>query len=90
MSWFLAIKGIEWCTRNAPKNIHVYHHFIKPQEMEVYCERYQLKVSEMTGLAPKIDRAFLNMLVTRKVSDQFRFQLTRSLNCGYLGCAIKS
>lgn len=90
MSYFMIIKGVEWCFLNAPKNMHVYPLFIKPKELEKACENHGLKVCEILGVRPDFSqRAFWKMVFQRNVGDDFRFVFTNSLKTGYCGYAQK-
>jgi 2-polyprenyl-6-hydroxyphenyl methylase / 3-demethylubiquinone-9 3-methyltransferase len=88
-SYIVIIKGVEWCVRNTPKNMHVYPLFIKPSELQDTCETYNLKVEHVTGLIPQVNRSFFEMIFTRKVPKDFRFCFSKSLLTGYCGIARK-
>lgn len=89
-SYFIIIKGVEWCFSNAPKSMHVYPLFLKPAELEEMCNRNQLKVEEFLGLRPDFMRAsFWKMVFRRKVDPEFRFIFTPSLKTSYSGFAEK-
>ncbi len=90
LSYLVVIKGVEWCVKNAPRNMHVYPLFIKPQELEDRCADYKLNVVELRGFAPKLlTRAFWKMVWKREVPQGFTFKFTRSLATGYCGIATK-
>lgn len=89
LSWLIVIKGVEWFVKNTPKNLHVYSLFIRPQELQQYCTKASLQVQSMTGIRPKMNRAFFDMLGSGRVNKDFCFTLQRSLATGYLGYAIK-
>ncbi len=90
LSYLVVIKGVEWFVRNTPQNMHVYPLFIKPAELKDYCESESLHVIELLGFRPKfLSLAFLQMLLTRKVSDSFAFRFSKSLSTGYSGIAQK-
>ncbi len=89
-SWLIGIKGVEWFVKNTPPNLHLYQHFIKPNELRKFCEQSGLQVIEMRGLAPDFMRtAFWKMLTRGVVDDSFAFKFTRSLIMGYCGVAVK-
>lgn len=91
LSYLMVIKGVDWCFYNAPSQMHVYALFIKPEELQEMCANHLLKVEEIIGVKPDMScSAFWKLLVTRKVSDKFRFNFTPSLATGYSGYAIKS
>ena len=89
-SWLVVIKGVEWCVRNTPPQMHVYPLFIKPSEMEAMCAKHNLTVENIQGVRPKfLTRAFWKMVLTRNVSEEFQFCFTPSLTTGYSGFARK-
>jgi 2-polyprenyl-6-hydroxyphenyl methylase/3-demethylubiquinone-9 3-methyltransferase len=86
----IAIKGVEWFVKNTPKHMHVYSLFLKPAELKELCERHQLAIEMVRGVRPVVFTwAFLKMLFTGRVSDQFQFTFTRSQSTGYCGRARK-
>jgi 2-polyprenyl-6-hydroxyphenyl methylase/3-demethylubiquinone-9 3-methyltransferase len=90
LSYLIVIKGVEWCVRNTPPNMHVYPLFIKPDELKVYCDQHALEIKRLLGFRPVFfSLPFLQMLLTRKVSDSFRFRFSKSLATGYCGFAEK-
>lgn len=90
LSRLIAIKGVEWFVKNTPKNMHVYNLFLKPSELQDLCVHHHLVREVLRGVRPKVfSRAFLKLLLTGRVSDQFEFLFTRSLNLGYCGRAEK-
>jgi 2-polyprenyl-6-hydroxyphenyl methylase/3-demethylubiquinone-9 3-methyltransferase len=90
LSWLIVIKGVEWFVPNTPKNMHLYSHFIKPEELEKICAQSGLAIEHMQGLRPDlVHRAFWKSFFTRTVTKDFPFRFTRSLKTGYLGFALK-
>ncbi len=90
-SWLTAIKALEWCVKNTPKNIHIYRLFIRPSEMKHYLASCGLELVDMRGLKPVIlQRPLWKMLATGKVDPGFAFSFTRSLLTGYCGFARKT
>lgn len=86
LSYFLVIKGPEWCMPNTPHHMHLYSYFIKPSELKQWCEESGLKLIEMQGLRPRIGSiAFWKSVTTRKIHKDFSFMFTSSLKTGYLG-----
>lgn len=86
LSYLIIIKGVEWCVRNTPKNMHVYPLFIKPKELQIMCENNQLNVENIQGVRPDFKRgSFWKMVATRQVPEDFRFIFTPSLMTGYCG-----
>lgn len=89
LTWLVVIKLVEWFVKNTPKNMHVLHLFIKPQELERYCLDSGMKVLAMTGLRPVISFIDLRMLFTKIVPERMCFKLTGSKMISYLGVAMK-
>ncbi len=90
LSYLVVIKGVEWCVPNAPKNMHVYPLFIKPDELKKICQTQDLKIVNLQGFRPKIfSFAFCQMLFQRKVPSNFTFCFSKSLATGYCGFAKK-
>ena len=90
LAWLIAIKGVAWAVRNTPRNMHVLHLFLKPEELRTLCDRHRLALEVLQGVRPEVcTRAFLGLLVTGRVSAAFRFRFTRSLQLGYCGRAIR-
>ena len=91
LSWLVAIKGVEWFVRNAPRHMHVYRLFLKPAELAALCAPNRLVVEELRGVGPRVwTRSFLKLLFTGRVEDGFQFRFTRSLRVGYCGWARKT
>ncbi len=89
LSYFVVIKGVEWCVPNTPANMHVYSYFIKPLELKNWCEQSGLKLQEIHGLSPRMTSlAFWKSLFTRKIDPQLEFHFTSSLKIGYVGLAL--
>lgn len=90
LSWLLVIKGVEWILKKTPENLHVYHLFIKPKELETLCQNNGLKVKNFTGVGPQIfNKSFFKFILQRKVPKDFSFSYKKSLKIGYLGHAFK-
>jgi 2-polyprenyl-6-hydroxyphenyl methylase / 3-demethylubiquinone-9 3-methyltransferase len=90
LSWLIGIKGVEWFVKNTPDNLHLYRLFIKPEELQAFCERSGLQVQSMLGVGPDITkRAFWKMVLTGNVEDDFEFKFTNSTWMAYLGLAKK-
>jgi 2-polyprenyl-6-hydroxyphenyl methylase/3-demethylubiquinone-9 3-methyltransferase len=90
LSFLLIIKGVDWCVPNAPKNMHIYPLFIKPDELEELCLNQDLQIVNIAGFTPKIfSFAFFKMLFTRKIPDNFTFRFSKRLTTGYCGYANK-
>lgn len=91
LSWLIGIKGVKWFVRNTPQHMHVHKLFLKPSELVAICTRHELVVEVLRGVRPRVfSRAFLELLFTGKVSDQFEFLFSRSLQIGYCGRARKT
>lgn len=90
ISWLIGIKGVEWFVKNTPPRMHELSLFIKPAEMRAMCQANDLRVRELHGFSPVINRAFWRMLATGVVGDDFRFRFVRHTIMGYLGVAVKA
>ncbi len=91
LSYFLVIKGVDWFIPNAPRNMHVYPLFIKPDELEEQCRHYQMNVVEWKGLEPNLfSKSSFEILFKRRVPETFTFRFSRSLKTGYCGLAVKT
>ena len=90
LSWLIVIKGVEWCVKNAPPDMHIHRLFIKPAELQKICEDLGLKQEEIKGLNVKVlSKAFWQMVLKRTVPDDLEFVFTDSLKVGYSGFARK-
>ncbi len=89
ISWLFGIKGVEWFVKNTPPRLHELNHFIKPFELRAMCEESGLRIKELRGFVPQINRAFWRLLVTGVVADDFAFQFVHHTLTGYLGMAVK-
>lgn len=90
LSWLMVVKGVEWCIKNTPPQLHVYRLFIKPSELKQICDNMGLKVHVMRGMNIKArSMPFLKMLVTREVPEDLEFVFSNSLSVGYCGYCQK-
>lgn len=89
LAWLIIIKFVEWLVKNTPKDMHVLRLFIKPQELEIFCQKAGLSVNAVTGLRPVISSLTLKSLFTGIVPKTMRFTTTPSLLLSYMGCARK-
>jgi 2-polyprenyl-6-hydroxyphenyl methylase / 3-demethylubiquinone-9 3-methyltransferase len=90
LSWLVVIKGVEWCVKNAPPNMHILRLFIKPDELQKMCTEHGLQTEEVRGLNVKFSsKAFWQMVFRRTVPEDLEFIFTESLKTGYSGFAKK-
>lgn len=90
LSWLVVIKGVEWCVKNAPPDMHILRLFIKPEELKHMCQDHGLHVEEMRGLNIKFaSTAFWRMVFRRTVPEDLEFEFCNSLSAGYTGFARK-
>lgn len=90
LSYLLVIKGVEWFVKNTPKDMHLYSHFIKPNELTSFCKASNLEVQYLKGLSPDPKKwSFWKTACTRKVADTFPFYFCNNLLTGYVGIAKK-
>ncbi len=86
ISWFIAIKCVEWFIKGTPKHLHVYNLFIKPQELISSFEKLGLQKKELTGLAPVLTaKSIYDVVIKGEINDDFTFKITPSLCIGYMG-----
>jgi 2-polyprenyl-6-hydroxyphenyl methylase / 3-demethylubiquinone-9 3-methyltransferase len=91
LSWLFAAKGLDWFLKDSPKHIHDWRMFIKPRELEDRLRVLGFHDFTFQGIGPVVSsKAFLALVFTGRVHEDFKFQLTDSLAVGYLGSAIKS
>jgi len=89
-SYLVVIKGVEWVVPNAPKNMHVYPLFIKPNELGACLESHGCQIQKLQGLSLEIrSKAFFRLLFKRKLLDDIAFKFSPSLKGGYVGIAQK-
>ncbi len=90
LSYLLIIKGVDWFIPNAPKNMHVYPLFIKPEELKNMCAKTSLGIEYVLGFSPKLrSKEFWRLLKQKKLSDRFPFHFTKNTLIGYSGLAKK-
>jgi 2-polyprenyl-6-hydroxyphenyl methylase / 3-demethylubiquinone-9 3-methyltransferase len=89
LSWLIVIKGVEWCVPNAPRDLHVLHLFIKPEELSSYLLEQKIEIQEMKGLNPKLSWPFWKSFAKRKVDQNLAFRFSSSLKTGYVGYGKK-
>ncbi|MBA2404243.1 MAG: 3-demethylubiquinone-9 3-O-methyltransferase, partial [Bdellovibrionales bacterium] len=89
LAWFVVIKLVEWLIPKTPKNMHVLKLFIKPKELNVYCQLANMKVKEMVGIKPVISSIPLTKIFSGSVPPQMRFELTGNLFTSFMGVADK-
>lgn len=90
ISWLFGIKGVEWFVKNTPRDLHIHRLFIKPKELQHFCEQNGMQVKTLHGSGPVIaNLAFWKMVLTGTVSDEFQFKFTNSTILAYLGLATK-
>jgi 2-polyprenyl-6-hydroxyphenyl methylase/3-demethylubiquinone-9 3-methyltransferase len=90
LSYLLIIKAVDWCVPNAPKNMHVYPLFIKPKELTKICETHNLHVEKLLGFRPELfNKSLFQLLIQRKIGENFKFRFSKSLATGYCGFSRK-
>jgi len=90
LAHLVVIKLLEWFVKNTPKNMHVIRLFIKPSELETYCNNSQMKVLSMVGLRPKFSTIDWEMIKTGVISKDMEFTLTKGTLLSYMGVARKA
>jgi 2-polyprenyl-6-hydroxyphenyl methylase/3-demethylubiquinone-9 3-methyltransferase len=89
LAWLVVIKGVEWFVKNTPRDMHVLHLFMTPEEVAATCRSHGLTPIGFVGSRPCIDRAFFRMLATGNVPASFSFKHTRSTQIAFTGAARK-
>jgi 2-polyprenyl-6-hydroxyphenyl methylase / 3-demethylubiquinone-9 3-methyltransferase len=90
LAWLLAERGVEWFIRGTPRHLHDWNLFVKPRELQSALAAEGFAAVEFRGLSPVIlSKAFFKLICTRRVPSDFRFQVGKSLQVGYLACARK-
>lgn len=88
MSWLFAAKGLDWFIKDSQSHIHDWNLFIDPRDIRKWVGEGGFRLLHLEGLHPKIfSRAFFKLLLTRRVPNDFEFQIGGGLYMGYLGCA---
>lgn len=90
LAWLIIIKLVEWLIPNTPKNMHVLRLFIKPRELERYCQLAQLEQKDLTGIKPVFSSIPVTKIFSGSVPPQMRFELTSSLLTSFMGMAVKN
>ncbi len=85
----VVIKLVEWLVKNTPKNMHVLRLFIKPSELNRFCNRAHMKVSAWSGIKPVLSTITIKSIFTGVVPKELRFELTKSMMISYIGAAEK-
>ena len=89
ISWLVVIKFMEWFVPNTPKNLHVKELFIKPCEIESMLLKSSFNLQELHGWGPRINKHFIKSILTRKVTKDFSFKISKRKTIGYIGYAYK-
>ena len=89
LAWLFAKQGLEWFVKNTPRNLHVYRLFIKPKELRKLMRYAGLQPGKFVGSRPVFSKAFMNLLFSGVVPEDFQFKFCRSLAVGYSGYAVK-
>jgi 2-polyprenyl-6-hydroxyphenyl methylase/3-demethylubiquinone-9 3-methyltransferase len=90
LSRFLVIDLVEAFIPNTPRNLHVDHLFIKPDELRQMCESNTFQWSALHALNPVITpSALASLLFKREIPDSFRFKIEDKsrIRAGYIGTA---
>lgn len=84
------IKGMEWFVKDTPKNLHVYHQFIKPKDLIQLFLQLNCVNKELKGLNLKIfSKSFLNLVFKSEIDKNLQFKIDSSLAAGYIGFCQK-
>ena len=97
-SWLIAIKLAQDfpLTRLIPRDVHVWHKFIRPAELSALLDKHGLAQREMVGLSPAMNPiTALNALVQQKMGrisfaelgSRLKLASSRDLSISYMGYA---
>lgn len=87
-SWLFAAKGLDWFIKDSYKHVHDWSMFIKPSELKLWMREVGLEARHMEGIHPRlISVPFFQLLVSRRVPENFSFRVGGGLGIGYLGFA---
>lgn len=89
LAHLIVIKWVEWFVKNTPKHMHVIRLFIKPKELEAFCQTANLHVEKMIGIKPVFSSIPVKNVFSGVVPKSLRFKLTKSLMLSYMGYAVK-
>ncbi len=91
ISWLVIIKAVEVFVKNTPPHLHLLSYFIKPNELDRYCQKANLQIQEFRGLKPNLfTKGTISSFLKREVPKDFSFSFTPSLLTSYSGYAIKN
>jgi 2-polyprenyl-6-hydroxyphenyl methylase / 3-demethylubiquinone-9 3-methyltransferase len=90
LAWLIVIKGVEWFVRNTPRDMHVLHLFLTPEEVTAMCLSRGLLPVRLLGSRPLFGTALLKMLATGRVPEEFGFTFSRSTRIAFSGFARKA
>lgn len=87
-SWLFAAKGLDWFIKDSVKHVHDWDMFIKPRELKAWMHDVGLETQCMEGIHPRVfSIPFFQLLVSRRVPENFSFRVGGGLGIGYLGFA---
>ncbi len=90
LAYLIIIKFVEWLVPNTPKDMHVYHLFIKPDELSRFCSDQGMTTKSLVGVKPRIWRlSNLKGWAKGMVPKDFEFIFTASTWLSYAGIASK-
>ncbi len=89
LAHLIIIKFVEWVVKNTPKHMHVINLFIKPKELELYCEKAGMESKSMIGIKPVFSSIPMKNIFTGIVPKSLKFEFTKSLWLSYIGYAVK-
>ncbi|GCF11166.1 bifunctional 2-polyprenyl-6-hydroxyphenol methylase/3-demethylubiquinol 3-O-methyltransferase UbiG [Dictyobacter arantiisoli] len=101
LSWLVMIKmAQDWkATSFMPPNLHDWHKFIKPKELQLVIRKYQLENQDVKGMSPQTNPLHtISMFLRQKrgtltlsdMGQRMRFKASRDLSTSYMGYAIKT
>jgi 2-polyprenyl-6-hydroxyphenyl methylase/3-demethylubiquinone-9 3-methyltransferase len=90
LAHIVIIKLVEWLVKNTPKDMHVIHLFLKPEEVKQICLKHRMQPGKFVGIRPSFSSIPLRSLFSGIVPESLRFKIVRSTKLSYLGTAVKN
>jgi 2-polyprenyl-6-hydroxyphenyl methylase / 3-demethylubiquinone-9 3-methyltransferase len=90
LSNLIVIKGVELFVKNTPRDLHVLHLFLTPDEVVEMLQAHGLELVELHGSRPRFRWPLWRMLFTGTVGDDFAFTFTPSTKLGFTGVARRT
>jgi 2-polyprenyl-6-hydroxyphenyl methylase/3-demethylubiquinone-9 3-methyltransferase len=90
LAHLVIIKLVEWLVKNTPKDMHVIHLFLKPEEVKKLCVKHGMRPGKFVGIRPSVSSIPFRSIFSGVVPESLRFKIVRSTKLSYLGSAVKN